>query len=89
MGSKQCHQAFQNKILNFFKSKSYKKIKKKTIFCNKARRRIKSKDNIYFLYQEALNRTFYSSFLTAKLITFDNSQHENTNSKGDIVLKNI
>ena len=41
---------------------------------------------ILFVYQRALIRTFYTSFLTKK-ITFVNSHRENTDSKGDFVLK--
>ena len=42
---------------------------------------VKSKRD--FVYQKALIRTFHYK------ITFVNSQLENTNSKGDFVLKNI
>ena len=36
------------------------------------------------VYQKALIRTFQNNYK----ITFVNSQRENTNSKGDVVLKN-
>ena len=37
-----------------------------------------------FVYKKSSIRTFHTRYLT----TFVNSQHQNTNSKGDFVLKN-
>ena len=41
---------------------------------------------IFFIFQKALIRIFNAIFFTTK-VTFVNSQHKNTNSKGDFVFK--
>ena len=40
-----------------------------------------------FVYHKVLIQTIHTSFLTRYNITFKNSQHKNTNSRGNFVLK--
>ena len=47
---------------------------------------LKNKQKYILVYQIALIRTFHTRF--DYKITFVNSQHEETNSKGDFILKN-
>ena len=51
-------------------------------------RKLYKQTKLNFVYQKALIRTFNTSLLTTKyIITFVNSQHKNTNSKGEFILK--